>query len=133
MVAEFITKRALKTHDEVLAQELDRDPDFRAEWQRLGLAREVAAELVRHRSENGLSQREFAERLGVSQPRVAKLESGEHNPDVNTLVNISRATGLEFVIDIAPADQTPMLVSKKVRDRRPTYVEDDVSVIAAVG
>lgn len=122
----------LKAHDEVLAEELDRDPGFRAEWQRLALAREVAAELVRYRTENGLSQRGFADRLGVSQPRVAKLESGEHNPDVDTLINISRATGLEFVIDIAPAEQTPRLVTKKVRDRRPTYVEDAVSVIAAI-
>jgi hypothetical protein len=37
------------------------------------------------------------------------------------------------VIDIAPAERTPTLVTKKVRDRRPTYVEDEVSVIAAVG
>jgi methylglyoxal synthase len=64
---------------------------------------------------------------------VTKLESGEHNPDVDTLVRISRATGLEFAIDIAPANRTPKLVTRKVRERRPTYVEDDVSVIAAVG
>lgn len=91
----------------------------------------MAAELVRHRSENGLSQRALADRLGVSQPCVARLESGEHNPDLDTLVNVSRATGLEFVIDIAPAEQTPRLVTKQVRDRRPTYVEGEVSVIAA--
>ncbi len=121
----------LTAHDEILTTEIDRDPDFRAEWQRLALAREVAAELVRHRSENDLSQRALADRLGVSQPRVAKLESGEHNPDLDTLVNISRATGLEFVIDIAPAEETPRLVTKKVRDRRPAYVEDEVSVVAA--
>jgi transcriptional regulator with XRE-family HTH domain len=109
-----------------------RKSDFRAEWQRLALAREIAAELVRYRSENDLSQRGLADRLSVSQPRVAKQESGEHNPDVDTLVSLARATGLEFVIDIAPAQHTPTLVTKKVRDKRPTLVEDDVSVIAAV-
>lgn len=122
----------LRVHDEIVAEEIARDADFRVEWQRLALAREVAAELVRFRSENGLSQRALADRLGVSQPRVAKIESGEHNPDIDTLVSISRATGLEFVIDIAPAKQTPRLVTKSVRDRRPTYVEGEVSVIAAV-
>lgn len=122
----------LRVHDEIVAEEIARDADFRVEWQRLALAREVAAELVRFRSENGLSQRALADRLGVSQPRVAKIESGEHNPDIDTLVSISRATGLEFVIDIAPVKQTPRLVTKSVRDRRPTYVEGEVSVIAAV-
>lgn len=121
----------LKTHGEVVAEEITRDPDFRAEWQRLAVAREVAAEVIRYRAENNLSQRALAERLGVSQPRVVKLESGEHNPDVDTLVKISRATGLEFVIDIAPSARTPKLVTKAVRDRGPTYAEGDVSVIAA--
>lgn len=123
----------LKTHDELVAEEMGHDPSFRAEWERLALAREVAAELVRYRSENNLSQRALAKRLGVSQPRVAKLESGEHNPDVDTLVNISRATGLEFVIAIAPIERTPKLVTKTVRERRPAYTEDKVSVITAVG
>ncbi len=122
----------LRVHDEIVAEEIARDADFRVEWQRLALAREVAAELVRFRSENGLSQRALADCLGVSQPRVAKIESGEHNPGIDTLVSISRATGLEFVIDIAPVKQTPRLVTKSVRDRRPTYVEGEVSVIAAV-
>lgn len=122
----------LKTHGELVAQEITHDPDFRAEWQRLAVAREVAAELIRYRADNNLSQRVLAERLGVSQPRIAKLESGEHNPDVDTLVNISRATGLEFVIDITPSARTPKLVTKAVRDRGATYAAGDVSVIAAV-
>lgn len=122
----------LKTHGEVVAEEIARDPEFRAEWQRLAVAREVAAELIRYRADSNLSQRALAERLGVSQPRVVKLESGEHNPDLDTLVNISRATGLEFVIDIAPSARTPKLVTKAVRDRGATYAAGDVSVIAAV-
>ena len=122
-----------KTHGELVAEEMNRDPAFRAEWERLAFAREVAAELVRYRSTHALSQRALSERLGVSQPRVAKLESGEHNPDVETLVNISRATGLEFVIDIAPVARRPKMVTKKARETGATHVRDAVSVIAAVG
>lgn len=113
------------------SEEISQDASFGTEWERLALARMLAAELVRYRSENGISQRALAARLDVSQPRVAKLESGEHNPDVDTLVNISRATGLEFVIDIAPAKQTPKLVIKRVRDGHEAFVQGDVSVIAA--
>lgn len=121
----------LKTHGELVAEEMVSDPDFAAEWQRLALAREVAAELIRYRSENGLSQRALAELLGVRQPRIVDLESGERNPRIETLIDISRKTGLEFAIDIAPAAQQPKLVTKRMRDSRPAHIHDDVSVVVA--
>lgn len=121
----------LKTHGELVAEEMASDPDFAAEWQRLALAREVAAELIRYRSEKGLSQRALAELLGVRQPRIVDLESGERNPRIETLIDISRKTGLEFAIDIAPAAQQPKLVTKRMRDSRPAHIHDDVSVVVA--
>jgi DNA-binding XRE family transcriptional regulator len=121
----------LKSHGEVVAEAMAADPAFAAEWQRLALAREVAAELIRYRSDNGLNQRQLAELLGVRQPRIADLESGERNPRMETLIEISRKTGLEFAIDIAPAEQPPRLVTKRMRDSRPAHVHDDVSVVVA--
>jgi DNA-binding XRE family transcriptional regulator len=121
----------LKPHGELIAEEMASDPDFAAEWQRLALAREVAAELIRYRSENGLSQRALADLLGVRQPRIVDLESGERNPRIETLIDISRNTGLEFAIDIAPAAQQPKLVTKRMRDSRPAHVHDQVSVVVA--
>lgn len=47
------------------------------------------------------------------------------------LIDISRKTGLEFAIDIAPAAQQPALVIKRMRDSRPAHVHDDVSVVVA--
>jgi DNA-binding XRE family transcriptional regulator len=121
----------LKTYGEVVAEEITGDPEFRAEWQRLALARQVAAELIRYRAENGLSQRALAGVLGVRQPRIAALESGEQNPGIETLISISRATGIEFAIDVAPARQQPKLVTKSMRETGPAHVHDDVSVRVA--
>lgn len=121
----------LKTHGELVAEQMAGDPDFAAEWQRLALAREVAAELVRYRSDHGLSQRDLAKLLGVRQPRIVDLESGERNPRIETLIDIARKTGLELAIDIAPATQQPKLVTKRMRDSRPAHVHDDVSVVVA--
>jgi transcriptional regulator with XRE-family HTH domain len=75
----------------------------------------VAARLVGYRSDNDLSQRALAGLLGVSQPRVVELESGEKNPQVETLVKIAAATGLEFAIDIVPVGQVPRLVARRSR------------------
>jgi DNA-binding XRE family transcriptional regulator len=116
--------------DELLFAELAADPEFAAEWERLSLARMVAARLVGFRSDNGLSQRALAELLGVSQPRVVELESGEKNPQVETLVKVSAATGLEFAIDIVPVGQAPKLVGKAVTGGR-AHVYAGASVLVA--
>jgi ribosome-binding protein aMBF1 (putative translation factor) len=118
-------------HETLIAEELARDPEFRERWEQTELARLVAAQLIKYRATNKLSQRGLAERLGKKQPYVARLEAGETNPDLETLVNISRALGIEFVIDIAPAAKTPELVTSKVAAEHATLRRSGVSVVVA--
>lgn len=55
------------------------------------------------REERGLTQRQFAELLGASQPYVAKLESGRvRNLGVKTLVKCARALGATVSIRLEP-------------------------------
>jgi transcriptional regulator with XRE-family HTH domain len=119
-----------KTFEALLAEEQLADPSFKAEWQRLAPAREFAAALLRYRAKHKLNQRELAKRLSVSQPRVVKLESGEHNPEIDTIINAVRRLGIEFALDVAPANQRPTLVTARAR-KRGTIDHDEVSVVAA--
>lgn len=48
------------------------------------------------REQAGLTQVELAERLGVSQPTVARLESPRSNPTLSTLRRAIAATGNEL-------------------------------------
>lgn len=105
-----------KTFEELLEKEKLTDPDFRAEWQRLAPARKFASALLRYRVQHDLSQRELAKRLGVSQPRVVKLESGEHNPELDTIINAVRRLGIEFCLDVAPEKRKPALVTARARE-----------------
>src|SRR5215212_4168475 len=102
-------------HEELLRAQLGADPEFAEEWERLALARHVAVELIRYRSKNGLSQRSLAAELGVSQPRVVELESGEQNPQFETLAHIVAVTGIEFAISFARRGDDPRLVGKAVK------------------
>lgn len=90
----------LKSFDQVIAEHR-RDPDFRAEWDRTAFAREVANRIVQYRADKGLSQRELAAIVGLVQPQIARLEKAEHQPSFETLVKLSRATGLEFHFDVS--------------------------------
>lgn len=120
-----------KSFEALLAEEMARDPEFREEWERTALARLVAAQLIKYRATNKLSQRALAEKLGKKQPYVARLEAGETNPDLETLVHISRTLGIEFVIGIAPAAKTPTLVTQEVAAEHTTTRRSGVSVVVA--
>ena len=64
-----------------------------------------AVELVRQaRRRAGLSQAELASRAGVSQPAVARVESGRHRPSLATLERLLSACGERLVLDSAPVD-----------------------------
>jgi DNA-binding XRE family transcriptional regulator len=120
------------THGELIATTLNADPDFRAEWERLAPARKLAVELIRYRSEHQLTQTALATRLGVSQPRVAKLESGEHNPDFDTIAHIVEVTDIEFCFDFVPAGRESKLTTKRAREQGTAGTRyKGVSVIAA--
>jgi transcriptional regulator with XRE-family HTH domain len=62
-----------------------------------------SASLLRDaRRRSGLTQADLAERLGVSQAAVAKLESPRANPTVDTLDAALWATGHRLTLDAAP-------------------------------
>jgi transcriptional regulator with XRE-family HTH domain len=95
----------MKTNDELIAEQLRSDPEFRDEWERTALARAVAVAIVRYRSDHELSQRELAERLGMKQPQVARLELGEVNPSMESLKRISARLGIEITIEVRPVPE----------------------------
>lgn len=106
----------MKTNDELIADRVRTEPEFRAEWERTALARAVAVAIVRYRGEHGLSQRDLAQRLGMKQPQVARLELGEVNPSMETLIRISSKLGIEFTIDVRPA-RSPEVTGRSRRER----------------
>ena len=91
----------LSSADEVKAEAL-KNPAVRSEWDRTAVAREVASRVVRYRVEHGLSQTDLGAKLGVSQPYIAKLESGDRAPSLSSLARLAQRLGLEFHIDVTP-------------------------------
>lgn len=103
----------MKNSNEVLADQLRRDPEFRAEWERTALARAIALAVVRFRADRGLSQRDLASVLHMTQPQVARLERGDVNPSMDTLVRVAAGLGIELTINVTPANRKPRLVTKR--------------------
>lgn len=102
----------MKTHDQAVAEELEQDPEFRREWERTALAREVARAIVAYRATHHLSQRALADQLGWRPSVVSRLEAAEHNPSIDTLVDLSRKLGLTMRITVAPDPRVSVKVTK---------------------
>lgn len=90
--------------EQILEEEL-RDPEFRAEWERLAPARAVANRLILYRAEHGLTQTALGRRLGMPQSAIARLEIGEHIPTLPTLLKLSEILGLEILVAMTPPGQ----------------------------
>jgi DNA-binding XRE family transcriptional regulator len=76
---------------EQLLEEQLRDPEFRAEWERLAPARAIAHRLIAYRTQRGLTQSGLARRLGISLASVAALEDAEELPTAETLAKVEAA------------------------------------------
>ncbi|HEY5344035.1 MAG TPA: helix-turn-helix transcriptional regulator [Solirubrobacteraceae bacterium] len=124
----------LKTSEQVLAEEL-RDPGFKREWDRTALARAVALKVLIYRTEHALSQRGLAKQLGMTQPQLARLEAGEHNPTIDTLARLAQTLDTEFAIDVHPHQRPPRLLSARARGKNTiaSYRTDTAAVLLAAG
>ena len=91
--------RGLIDSEDLLERHLQ-DPKFREHWVRTALGRAVGLTVLRYRSEHGLSLRALARQLGMTHPRVAQLEAGDHNPSIETLQRLARQLGMEFQISV---------------------------------
>ncbi len=89
---------AVSTDD--LHQQAMQDPGYRREFERTQLANDVAIKVIGYRVRHGLSQAQLARKLGMRQPHIARLESGDHEPSVATLARLADVLGLDFSLDI---------------------------------
>jgi transcriptional regulator with XRE-family HTH domain len=73
--------------------------------------RDIALAVLDVRGRLGLTQKQLAERVGTSQPVIARLESGRHPVEVTLLVRIAEALGTPIDLRFGAADAEPTTAS----------------------
>ena len=92
----------LVTHDEVLKEFL-KDEEFRKGYEQELDKLRIAHALIKLRERRGLTQAALARRMGVSQPFIAKLESGQaKNYNLETLAKVAFALNSNLKIEFQP-------------------------------
>jgi len=71
------------------------------------------------RQRAGITQAQLAERVGTSQPAIARYERARAMPDLTTLHRIVEACGLELSLELAEPDAQREAAVRVARDRTP--------------
>ncbi len=58
----------------------------------------LASAVIEARAIGGLTQEELADRMDAKQSLVVRIESGDHNTTVETLLRVAEATGTHLKI-----------------------------------
>lgn len=95
---------AEKTKDtlEDLFSELNKDPSFRREYRRQAPYYQLLRELRARRKELGWTQQQLAENAGTHQSNVSRIESGELDVRLSTLIDLAEAMGAKVDIRLTP-------------------------------
>ena len=88
-----MTELTLKTF-ETHKKELMQDPEFAAGYEEQRRLMGIAMEVAKLRAKQGLSQTELAERSGITQQQLSKLERGE-NCNLSTFLKVCISLGME--------------------------------------
>ncbi|WP_280431816.1 helix-turn-helix domain-containing protein [Nocardia brasiliensis] len=93
------SKPAKRTRDEITAGLAAKRaaPEYRAAAAAIRLAAEIGDAVRATREARGWTQSELAERAGLKQHAVSRLESGDVVPTLKTLLRVSDALEVEIV------------------------------------
>ncbi len=83
-------------------KELLKDPEFKREYDALEPEFALASALIRLRLAKGLTQEQLAALLNTKQESIARLESGNSLPSLNTVRKVANALDAELEITLRP-------------------------------
>ena len=91
----------MKTLNNMLSEQL-KDEEFRKEYEAIKPEMDVIRAIVDARTSQNLTQKELAERTGINQADISKLENGTRNPSVNLLKRLADGMGMALRIEFVP-------------------------------
>ena len=86
---------------ELLNEQLQ-DETFKKEWEDIQPELDVIRAMVNARISQNLTQKELAERTGINQADISKLENGTRTPSLKLLKRLAAGMGMALKIEFIP-------------------------------
>lgn len=78
------------------------DESFKAAYKELEPEFEIIKALINARANANITQKELAERTGIAQTEISRLENGTRNPSVKILQKLADGLGMKLKIEFVP-------------------------------
>ena len=88
----------MKTWDANNDHEKKVDPDAKRDIEEMENIAAIVSKMVEKRNDLGITQRDLAAMCGIPQSSVARIESFQTTPNLDTLLKIMQPLGLKLVV-----------------------------------
>ena len=76
-----------------------KDPEFAEEWEKQRPEREYIKAIIAARMELNLTQKELANKTGIRQSNISRIENGNSSPTIATLQQLASGMGKTLHIE----------------------------------
>ena len=91
----------MKEFNEFFEEQMQ-NPEFVKEYEAIQPELDIIRAIVDARIANNLTQKQLAERTGINQADISKLENGTRNPSLNLLKRLAEGMGMVLKIEFIP-------------------------------
>ncbi len=84
---------------EIIKEKINRDEKFATAYSEVEKEYKLIREVVKARKEQGLTQQELADRVGVQQQVISRFEREKHIPTLDNFLKILDGVGLELKLE----------------------------------
>lgn len=91
----------MTTLNEYFSQQMQ-DDDFRKEYEKIQPELAMIQALIDARNARNMTQKELAERTGINQADISKIENGTRNPSLKLLRKLAEGMDMVLKIDFIP-------------------------------
>lgn len=91
----------MSNFNDYLSQKM-KNPAFKAEYDALEPEFSIIQAMIDARKTSGLTQKQLAEKTGIAQADISKLENGSANPSLRTLRRLAEEMGMQLKLEFIP-------------------------------
>lgn len=78
------------------------DPDFATAYEEIQPEMDIVRAIIDARISQNMTQKELAERTGINQTEISRLENGNRNPSIKLLQRLAEGMGMTLKISFIP-------------------------------
>lgn len=93
------------TNFETFKKEMLSNPDVKEEYDALEPEFDIIQAMIDARKQQHLTQKELAERTGITQADISRIENGTRNPSLEMIKRLAKGMGMRLKLEFIPETQ----------------------------